>query len=274
LRLAATVNDSQVSWRWACDIRAESALTPECCQEIAKGGALSFAVGIESGSQRILKLINKGIRGPAMQSAVRNLAASGIAVEWMCFTHFPTETLSEAMKTLYFIEEQQENIALFTCGNFSLVHRAKVACHPEDFGIADVWQVAGDDFIQALFYRERVVPKQPGDDDRIDAFIHKLSQGYWFHNYPWAGSLSTAHSYLWYDHYGPDVFRRFSKTRLPREPEASTRWYREMDRIRRMSSRNEEEIWQTLIFEKRAVSPESYDRMAEAIPAVKNPFWK
>ncbi|MEW6670300.1 MAG: radical SAM protein [Thermodesulfobacteriota bacterium] len=273
-RLAAAVKDSRASWRWACDMRPEPALTPDCCRELAQGGALAFAVGVESGSPRVLKLIDKGIRRDAVASAVENLAAAGIAVEWMCFTHFPTENLSEALETLRFIEAQQENIALFTCGRFSLVHRAKVACRPEDYGIADVWQVAGDEFIQTLFYREKVPSRHPGDDDRIDAFIHRLSRGYWFHDYPWAGSLSTAHSYLWYDHYGPDVFRRFSKKRIRLKREVSTAAGRGMGRIAQLSGNNEEEIWRSLIYEKRTVSPESYRRMAEAITAVKNPFFK
>jgi len=273
-RLASAVNDSQASWRWACDIRAEATLTPECCRDLAKGGALSFAVGIESGSERILKSINKGISRSVMQAAAINLAAAGIAVEWMCFTSFPGETVFQALETLRFIEKQGENIALFTCGNFSLAPGAKVACHPRDYGIDDVWQVAGDDFIRTLFYREKSPSKKPGDDDRIDALIHSLSRGYWLHNYPWAGSLSTAHSYLWYDHYGPDVFRRVSGKRLPLQKEASTKRYREMERMARISEENEAEIWQTLIYKERSVSPESYHRLAQALPAVKNPFWK
>jgi len=273
-RLAAAVRDSKASFRWACDIRAESALTPECCRELFKGGALSLAVGIESGSPRILKLINKGIRRSAMKSAVENLAAAGIAVEWMCFTHFPTETLPEAMETLQFIEEERENIALFTCGDFSLVHGAEVSRRPREFGISDVWQVDGDDFIQTLFYREKVLSKQPGEDDKIDSCIRKLSQGYWLHNYPWAGSLSTAHSLLWYDHYGPDVFRRYSRKRLLREKETPAKWFRKMSGIAEVSAGNEEEIWRTLIFQKREVSPESYRKLSEAIPVIKNPFWK
>ncbi len=154
-RLAKAAHESHAVWRWACDMRPEPLLTPECCRQLAKGGLLALSLGIESGAKRILRLINKGISRSDMRSATENLSAAGIAVEWMCFTHFPTETYSEALETLHFIQEHQHHIALFTCGEFSLVHRCGVACHPEEYGICETWHARGDEFIQTLFYRER-----------------------------------------------------------------------------------------------------------------------
>ncbi len=271
-RLAKTVHKSDAAWRWACDIRPEPFLTPECCRQLLKGGVLSLALGIESGSKRVLRLINKGIRRSDMQSAVENLAKAGIAVEWMCFTHFPTETYSEALETLHFIQEQQHHIALFTCGDFSLVHRARVACRPEEYGICEVWHAQGDEFIQTLFYRENTSSKNSLEYQKIDAFVEKLSRWFWLHYYPWAGSLSTAHSLLWYRRFGPDVFRKISHMRLPQKPVASSRRRKEIEKIAMASQENEENIWHTLIYKKRSVSPKAYRHMAAQIPSISNPF--
>jgi anaerobic magnesium-protoporphyrin IX monomethyl ester cyclase len=271
-RLAEAVHESDAAWRWACDIRPEPFLTPECCRQLVKGGVLSLALGIESGSKRVLRLINKGISRSDMRSAAENLAKAGIAVEWMCFTHFPTETYSEALETLHFIQEQQHHIALFTCGDFSLVHRARVACRPEEYGICEVWHAQGDEFIQTLFYRENTSSKNSLEYQKIDAFVEKLSRWFWLHNYPWAGSLSTAHSLLWYRRFGPDVFRKISHMRLPQKPVASSRRRKEIEKMAMASQENEENIWHTLIYKKRSVSPKAYRQMAAQIPSVSNPF--
>jgi anaerobic magnesium-protoporphyrin IX monomethyl ester cyclase len=271
-RLAKTVHELNASWRWACDMRPEPGLTPECSRELAKGGVLSLALGIESGSRRILRLINKGISRSDMRSAVENVAKAGIAVEWMCFTHFPSETYSEALETLHFIQEQQHHIALFTCGEFSLVHRSRVACHPDEYGICEVWHAKGDEFIQTLFYREHAQSKNSLEHHKIDAFVEKLSRLFWFHKYPWAGALSTAHSLLWYRRYGPDVFRKMSNMRLPQKPITFSRRREKIEKVAVTSRENEENIWHTLIYKKRSVSHKVYEQIAAKIPSIPNPL--
>jgi anaerobic magnesium-protoporphyrin IX monomethyl ester cyclase len=271
-RLAKAVHESNAAWRWACDMRPEPSLTPECCRELAKGGVLSLALGIESGSKRVLRLINKGISRSDIRSAVKNLAAAGIAVEWMCFSHFPSETYSEALETLHFIQEQLHHIALFTCGDFSLVHRSRVACHPEEYGICETWHAKGDELLQTLFYREHAPSKNSLEYQKIDSFVEKLSRLFRLHKYPWAGSLSTAHSLLWYHRCGPDVFRKISNIRLPRKHPASSGRMKKIEDIARTSQKNEEQIWDTLIYKKRSVSPEAYRKIAAKIPLIPNPL--
>jgi len=190
----------------------------------------------------------------------------------MCFTHFPTETYSEALETLHFIQEQQHHIALFTCGDFSLVHRARVACRPEAYGICEVWHAQGDECIQTLFYRENTPSKKSLEYQKIDAFVEKLSRWFWLHKYPWAGSLSTAHSLLWYRRYGPDVFRKISHMRLPQKPVTSSRRLKKIEKMALTSQENEENIWHTLIYKKRSVSPKNYRHMAAQIPSIPNPL--
>nr|NJM03802.1 hypothetical protein [Desulfobacula sp.] len=56
---------------WSSDMRPEKTLTKDCCRDLKDGGALSIALGIESASPRVLKLIHKGIAPETMQAAVK-----------------------------------------------------------------------------------------------------------------------------------------------------------------------------------------------------------
>ena len=110
--------------------------------------------------------------------------------------------------TTRFIEKLRDSIALFICGEFALTAGARVARHPGEYGIRETWHVAGDEFSTTLFYGEAAPSKTPADRERIDAAVDRLARSWWLHRYPWAGSLSTAHTLLWYDRYGADIFRR------------------------------------------------------------------
>ncbi len=259
--------------RWATDMRPEPALDAECCRVLAEGGALGVALGVESAAPRVLKLIHKGLSVRDAALAVKNLAAAGIAVEAMCFTDFPTETGREALMTTRFIEELRESIALFICGEFALTAGARVAQHPGEYGIRETWHVAGDEFSTALFYEEAAPSKTPADRERIDAAIDRLARSWWLHRYPWAGSLSTAHTLLWYDRYGADVFRRLAGTRRkPAQPRPGKRRLsprRDLEQVWQRAREHEAEIWRILVTEKRTVTREAYRRLAEALPSVR-----
>jgi hypothetical protein len=250
-------------------MRPEPELTIACCRDLAKGGALSMALGIESASPRVLDLIHKGVGVDRMKAAVKNLARAGIAVEAMCFTDFPGESYEEAIATLDFIQDLHKQIALFICGRFGLCHGARVARHPGEYNIETIWHVEGDDLRTALFYQERNPSKTELEKDRINEAIDTLSEGWWLHPYPWAGALSTAHSLLWYKHYGPDVFKRFSQK--PRRAAVSGKPPRRKSAfdLRQMidkASMREAEIWHELIYVQKAVSPERYARLCQSYP--------
>ncbi|MHB8909271.1 MAG: B12-binding domain-containing radical SAM protein [Syntrophales bacterium] len=258
--------------RWATDMRPEPALDAESCRILAQGGALGVALGVESAAPRVLKLINKGLAVRDAAQAVKNLSAAGIAVEVMCFTDFPMETGREALMTTRFIGELRESIALFICGEFALTAGARVAQHPGEYGIRETWHVAGDEFSTALFYEESAPPKTSADREKIDAAIDRLACSWWLHRYPWAGALSTAHTLLWYDRYGTDVFRRLAvQRRKPAEPRPGKRLLpprRDLERLWLRARENEAEIWRILVTEKRTVTREAYRRLAEELPSV------
>ncbi len=268
-KLARKLRSAGTSLRWASDMRPEPGLTPECCRDLREAGALSTALGIETAAPRLLRLINKGGSIKDIRAAVKNLAAAGIAVEAMCFTDFPTETYAEAESTLAFIGEQKDRLSLFICGRFGLGRGSRVAHEPEDYGIQKIWCPAGDEFKTGIFYEERFPSKSDGERQKLDQALDALSAGWWLHDYPWAGALSTAHTLLWFARYGSDVFKRFAGT--PRQTAApqpssfrSTRF--DIDRIMRVAGGREAAIWQQLIYDHKAVGPKLYERLSRAYP--------
>src|SRR5688572_22183271 len=157
-------------------MRPEKTLRPEMCRELAEGGALSMALGVEPGSDPVVRLTDTGIPVDTVRHAVRHLAGAGIGVEAMCFTDFPTETYSEAMSTVRLLDELHDEISLFICGEFDLTHGALVAQTPQQFGIRETWQIEGDELGTGLFYDESRRSKSEQDRERIDDAIAQLSR--------------------------------------------------------------------------------------------------
>ena len=269
LKLARAIRDAGKPWKWATDMRPEKSLTPERCAELAEGGAIAMAYGVESAAPRVLKLIDKGVPVETVETAIANLAGAGVAVEAMCFTDFPTETAREAHATIAMLERLREHVALFICGEFDLTHGALVAQRPSDFGIAETWQLAGDELGLGLFWTERRPPKSDAERTKIDDALGALSAKWRLSRYPWAGALSTAHTLLWYERFGPDVFKRLAAVTRGRPGEAATKTALSRFDVVALAERAHEHegaIWHELVHERRAVSPALYRELAARVP--------
>ncbi len=268
-KLSLALKEENIGIHWSSDMRPEKELTEDCCRDMKDGGALSIALGIESASPRILKLIHKGITVDTMRTVVKNLAKEGIAVEAMCFNAFPTETLAEAETTLQFIRDLKKDIALFICGRFGLWHGSHVALHPEEYQIRQIWQLTGDELGTALFHESSGPARSPEDQDQIDDAIDALSSQWWLHDYPWAGSLSTAHTLLWYAHESRDIFKKQAgiqqRVSLPKgKSDLKSRY--DMKKLMLRAGDNEAGIWNRLIHEQKSVSRKQYETLARALP--------
>jgi hypothetical protein len=269
VRLAEGILARGLDLRWATDLKPERYLTAERATTLRRAGALACALGVESAAPRVLALINKGRPIEEVEAVVESLAGAGVAVEAMCFTDFPTESAREAMATVRFLDRLRERVALFILGEFDLTPGSIVAQEPARFGLADTWRVAGDELGIGLFYEERKPAKDAADQQRLDGAIAELADGWLLRRYPWAGSLSTAHTILWYDRYGPDAFRRLRERRsVVRAPDRTALARFDVATVAARSQAAEMEIWRTLVRERREVSRAAYRALADALPAV------
>jgi hypothetical protein len=206
LALADEIIAAGLDIRWSTDLRIEAAYTPERCRQLYQGGLRAVAFGIESGSDRVLRLMNKGVDVALIRRINRNFHQAGISTSWMTFLNHPGETVQEAGETLALITQQRGLVDQFIAGEFNLTPGSQISCHPGRYGIKEVYHTAGDVFRLFQLFRMAASPAAETDDDDLEEKIDTLSQRYHLDHYPWAGSISTHHSFLYLLHYGPRVF--------------------------------------------------------------------
>jgi anaerobic magnesium-protoporphyrin IX monomethyl ester cyclase len=271
-RLAEALAASGLDLRWGTDLRPEAHLTPELCAGLRRGGAVACSLGAESASPRVLRLIDKGISPAVVGKAVRNLAKAGIAAELMCFTDFPTETFDEAIATLRFLEEHAPYVAAFIVGQFELTHGSRVAREPARFGLREIWSVQGDALGTALFFAERRPSKRDRERVRLEQALDRLASGWLLRSYPWAGSLSTAHTIFYYDHFGSSVFRDLSgqaNGRILGSAAAKPTARLDLGGLAQAEA-NDADLWYQLTHVHRQVSRQAYDTLAAQLPRVRH----
>jgi len=83
-----------------------------------QGGFYRTRLGIESGSQRVLDLINKKVNIEQIKSAISNLAYAGIKTTTYWIIGYPGETEEDFQQTLDLLEEFKDDIYEADCNPF------------------------------------------------------------------------------------------------------------------------------------------------------------
>lgn len=104
-------------------------------ERMRDAGAIKLTYGVESGSQRMLDLVNKGI---TTERARKYLALSdglGIWNHIELIAGFPTETDRDIEETLAFMEATREHVDLYTLNPFYLYPNSRIFREQERFGV-------------------------------------------------------------------------------------------------------------------------------------------
>ena len=98
--LAAELKRRKLAISWWGNIRFEKAYTPEFCRELAASGCVAVSGGLEAASDRLLKLMNKGVTVAQAARAAKAFADAGILVHAYLMYGFPTQTAQETVDAL------------------------------------------------------------------------------------------------------------------------------------------------------------------------------
>ena len=98
-------------------------------------GAVKLAFGVETGSQRLLNLVNKGITRERARKYLEYSNKIGIWNHIELIAGFPTETQKDVQATLDFVDEIKEFVDLYTLNPFYLYPNSRIFREQKKFGV-------------------------------------------------------------------------------------------------------------------------------------------
>jgi hypothetical protein len=103
---------------------------------LQRGGGRFLQFGFESGTQRVLDLIDKGNDLTRVDQILQNMHEVGLKAGVSWFIGFPGETADEANVTYDFVQQRRDRIGISVyAGTFMLGADTLVFAHPERYGI-------------------------------------------------------------------------------------------------------------------------------------------
>lgn len=149
LRLLAEQIDARgLKFRWACRCKLEKAHTPELFERLGKSGCYEILYGLETTSNRILKLMDKYVEGidePEIGEVFRAMEAAGIGIHVNLIGGYPGDTVEETRKSVDFLirEFSQRRGGTYVLNKFDALVETPIVQQPEKFGLARVLE-SGD----------------------------------------------------------------------------------------------------------------------------------
>lgn len=135
--LAERLLKERLSITWWGNIRFEKTFTAELCHLLAAAGCIAVSGGLEVASDRLLKLMKKGVTVGQVARVTRAFRDAGIMVHAYLMYGFPTETVQDTIDALERVRQ------LFAAGclqsaywhRFAATAHSPIGLNPEAYGI-------------------------------------------------------------------------------------------------------------------------------------------
>ncbi|PWW25279.1 B12-binding domain-containing radical SAM protein [Chryseobacterium sp. AG844] len=127
---------------WWTNIRFEKSFTRDLCYLLKLSGCVAVSGGLEVASDRLLKLIDKGVSVEQVANVTRNFTEAGIMVHAYLMYGYPTQTIQETVDSLEMVRQMFE-MGILQSGfwhQFAMTAHSPVGMSPEDFGVVPVKQ--------------------------------------------------------------------------------------------------------------------------------------
>ncbi|AXK38678.1 B12-binding domain-containing radical SAM protein [Crenobacter cavernae] len=136
--LAEELLRRKVSISWWGNIRFEKSFTPDLCQLLADSGCIAISGGLEVASDRLLKLMKKGVSVEQVARVTSGFTEAGILVHAYLMYGFPTQTVQDTVDALEYVRQ------LFDTGciqsgffhRFACTVHSPVGKNPEEYGVS------------------------------------------------------------------------------------------------------------------------------------------
>ena len=127
---------------WWTNIRFEKSFTRDLCFLLKLSGCVAVSGGLEVASDRLLKLIDKGISVEQVAKVTRNFTEAGVMIHAYLMYGYPTQTIQETVDSLEMVRQLFEMGILQSAfwHQFAMTAHSPVGLDPEAFGVTPVKQ--------------------------------------------------------------------------------------------------------------------------------------
>lgn len=130
---------------WWTNIRFEKSFTADLCLLLKASGCIAVSGGLEVASDRLLKLIEKGVTVEQVARVTRNFTEAGIMVHAYLMYGYPTQTIQETVDSLEMVRQLFE-MGILQSGfwhQFAMTAHSPVGLYPERFGVVKDTEAIG-----------------------------------------------------------------------------------------------------------------------------------
>jgi hypothetical protein len=143
--LALEILRRKLAVTWWTNIRFEKSFTKDLCLLLKASGCIAVSGGLEVASDRLLKLIDKGVTVEQVAKVTRNFTEAGVMVHAYLMYGYPTQTIQETVDSLEMVRQ------LFAVGvlqsgfwhQFAMTAHSPVGLYPEKFGVVKETEAIG-----------------------------------------------------------------------------------------------------------------------------------
>ena len=122
---------------WWTNIRFEKSFTQDLCLLLKASGCIAVSGGLEVASDRLLKLIDKGVTVEQVAKVTHHFTEAGIMVHAYLMYGYPTQTIQETVDSLEMVR-QLFQLGVIQSGfwhQFAMTAHSPVGLNPEEFGV-------------------------------------------------------------------------------------------------------------------------------------------
>ncbi|MBL7559663.1 radical SAM protein [Olleya sp. YSTF-M6] len=135
--LALEILKRQLTVTWWTNIRFEKNFTQDLCYLLKASGCIAVSGGLEVASDRLLKLIDKGVTVQQVAQVTRNFTQANIMVHSYLMYGYPTQTEQETIDSLEMVR-QLFQLGIIQSGfwhQFALTAHSPIGKNPSDYGV-------------------------------------------------------------------------------------------------------------------------------------------
>lgn len=204
-KLAEKIIQNKLHINYHCYLRTDQNFTKEIFEKARKSGLRIGLWGIESGSERIINLINKGVDFNKRIEILKESSDADIWNHAFAMFGFPFETIEEAKETIKLITTNSNIIDSCSLSKFRLSRHSKVRGNPEQYGITSINHEDNEFNLSLQFNENEITQEKINELNQIQSEADKTI----FKSSLWKCCQSIHYLFLYISHYGADWVKNY-----------------------------------------------------------------